>query len=100
MRQTYADRRLYMLERLAGLGLSIPCPPTGAFYMLVNLRRYCQDSLAFAYDLLREAKVAAAPGIDFGANAEGYLRFSYATSKENIAEGMDRLGRYLERLGG
>lgn len=98
MRQTYADRRLYMLERLTGLGLRIPRPPTGAFYMLVNFRRYTLDSLAFAYDVLREAKVAAAPGIDFGSNAEGYLRFSYATSKENIAEGMDRLGRYLERL--
>lgn len=98
MRQIYAERRLYMLERLAGIGLTIPRPPTGAFYMLVNFRRYCRDSLAFAYDLLREAKVAAAPGIDFGTNAEGYLRFSYATSKENIAEGMDRLGRYLERL--
>lgn len=96
MRQTYADRRLYMLERLSELGLSIPCPPTGAFYMLVNFKRYCSDSLAFAFDLLREAKVAAAPGIDFGSNAEGYLRFSYATSKENIAEGLDRLGRYLQ----
>ncbi|MHB1006857.1 MAG: pyridoxal phosphate-dependent aminotransferase [Chloroflexota bacterium] len=98
MRQTYADRRVYMLERLSALGLRIPHPPTGAFYMLVNFRRYCHDSLAFAYDLLHEAKVATAPGVDFGSNAEGYLRFSYATSKENIAEGMDRLGRYLAHL--
>jgi aspartate/methionine/tyrosine aminotransferase len=37
-----------------------------------------------------------APGIDFGTNAEGYLRFSYANSMENIEEGMDRLERYLE----
>ncbi len=96
MRQTYAERRLYMLERLKGLGLEIPCPPTGAFYMLVNFRRYTSDSLAFAYELLREAGVAAAPGVDFGSNAEGYLRFSYATSKDNIAEGMDRLERFLQ----
>ena len=99
MRQTYADRRRYMLERLTGMGLSIPHPPTGAFYMLVNFRRYCSDSLAFAFELLREAKVAVAPGIDFGSNAEGYLRFSYATSRENIAEGMDRLERYLAGKG-
>lgn len=98
MCQTYAKRRLFMLERLAQLGLRIPHPPTGAFYVLVNFKRYSQDSLRFAFDLLREAKVAAAPGIDFGSNAEGYLRFCYATSLENIAEGMDRLGRYLARL--
>jgi len=45
---------------------------------------------------LKEAKVAVAPGIDFGTNAEGYLRFCYANSLENIEEGMNRLGRYLE----
>ncbi|MHB1415542.1 MAG: pyridoxal phosphate-dependent aminotransferase, partial [Chloroflexota bacterium] len=99
MRQTYAERRLFMLERLAQIGLTTPEPPTGAFYVLVNMKRYCEDSLSFAFELLHEAKVAAAPGIDFGSNAEGYLRFSYATSKENIAEGLDRLGRYLARKG-
>lgn len=36
------------------------------------------------------------PGIDFGENGEGYLRFSYANSMENIIEGMDRLEAYLE----
>ncbi|MGD8243389.1 MAG: pyridoxal phosphate-dependent aminotransferase, partial [Desulfobacterales bacterium] len=42
-------------------------------------------------------RVGVTPGIDFGPNAEGYLRFSYANSLENIAEGMDRLERYLDR---
>lgn len=97
MRQTYAERRRYMLGRLEEMGLSVPHPPTGAFYMLVNFKRYCSDSLAFAFELLREAKVAVAPGIDFGSNAEGYLRFSYATSLENIATGMDRLAAYLAK---
>jgi aspartate/methionine/tyrosine aminotransferase len=95
MRATYAERRQYMLRRLEQMGLRVPHPPTGAFYVLVNFKRYCSDSLAFAFELLREAKVAVAPGIDFGSNAESYLRFSYATSMENIAEGMDRLARYL-----
>ncbi len=98
MRQTYAERRLYLLERLNRLDLSIPHPPTGAFYMLVNFRRYCSDSLSFAFQLLRDAHLAVAPGIDFGSNAEGDLRFSYATSLENIAEGMDRLEKYLATL--
>jgi aspartate/methionine/tyrosine aminotransferase len=46
---------------------------------------------------LKEAKVGVAPGIDFGMNAEGYLRFSYANSLENIEEGIRRLEGYLEK---
>jgi len=95
MRRTYAARRLAMLEGLRGLGFEIPHPPTGAFYVLVNARKYTSDSLSFAFDILRKAHVAVSPGIDFGSNAEGYLRFSYATSVERIAEGMERLKGYL-----
>ena len=53
--------------------------------------------ISLAFDILKEAKVGVTPGIDFGTNAEGYLRFSYANSMENIVEGMNRLERYLER---
>ena len=53
------------------------------------------DSYRLAFDILEKARVGVTPGIDFGPNAEGYLRFSYANSLENIAEGMDRLERYL-----
>ncbi|HEX9017293.1 MAG TPA: pyridoxal phosphate-dependent aminotransferase, partial [Chloroflexota bacterium] len=90
--------RLFLLEGLARLGFEIPHPPTGAFYVLVNAKRYTNDSLSFAYDVLRKAHVAVTPGIDFGSNAEGYLRFSYATAKDRIEEGLDRLGRYLSDL--
>ncbi|MGE5619679.1 MAG: pyridoxal phosphate-dependent aminotransferase [Sphingomonadaceae bacterium] len=98
MKRTYAERRLRLLEGLRGLGFEIPHPPTGAFYVLVNARKYTSDSLSFAFELLRNARVAVAPGIDFGSNAEGYLRFSYATSLERIEEGIGRLGRYLREL--
>ncbi len=98
MKRTYAERRLVLLEGLRGLGFEIPHPPTGAFYILVNARKYTSDSLSFAFDILRKAKVAVAPGIDFGSNAEGYLRFSYATSQERIGEGIRRLGEYLATL--
>jgi aspartate/methionine/tyrosine aminotransferase len=66
-------------------------------FSLANAKRFCNDSYQFAFDILKEAKVGVAPGIDFGTNAEGYLRFCYANSLENIEEGMDRLERYLER---
>ena len=71
--------------------------PTGAFYTLVNAKKFSDDSYRFAFDILKEAKVGVAPGIDFGTNAEGYIRFCYANSLENIEEGMNRLGKYLER---
>jgi aspartate/methionine/tyrosine aminotransferase len=49
-----------------------------------------------AFDILHNAKVGVTPGVDFGPNCEGYIRFTYANSLENIAEGMDRLEDYLE----
>ena len=75
--------------------------PTGAFYVLANAKTFTHDSFQFAFDILKKARVGCTPGIDFGSNAEGYLRFSYANSIENIAEAMKRLGRYLaEECGG
>ena len=96
MRETYDQRRRFLIPRLKELGFGIMVEPTGAFYILTNARRFSNDSYRFAFDILQEAKVGIAPGIDFGTNAEGYIRFSYANSLENIKEGMDRLKRYLE----
>jgi aspartate/methionine/tyrosine aminotransferase len=50
-----------------------------------------------AFDILEKARVGVTPGIDFGPNAEGYLRFSYANSLENIKEGLDRMEAYLAK---
>jgi aspartate/methionine/tyrosine aminotransferase len=97
MRETYDQRRRFLIPRLRELGFGITVEPTGAFYTLVNAKRFSNDSYRFAFDILKEAKVGVAPGIDFGTNAEGYLRFCYANSLENIEEGMNRLERYLER---
>jgi len=71
--------------------------PTGAFYILANAKRFSKDSYRFAFDILKEAKVGVAPGIDFGTNAERYLRFSNSNSQENIEEGMNRLESYLKK---
>jgi aspartate/methionine/tyrosine aminotransferase len=96
MRQTYDRRRRFVIPRLKGLGFGITVEPTGAFYVLANAKKFSQDSYNLAFDILVKAKVGVAPGIDFGSNAEGYLRFCYANSMENIEEGMNRLERYLE----
>ncbi|MUM77964.1 aminotransferase class I/II-fold pyridoxal phosphate-dependent enzyme [Pseudodesulfovibrio sp. F-1] len=96
----YDTRRQAMLNRLKGMGFDIRHDPTGAFYVLVNMRhlaaRFDGSSLRLAYDILEKAGVGVTPGIDFGESTEGFIRFSYANSLENIMEGMDRLERYLK----
>jgi aspartate/methionine/tyrosine aminotransferase len=99
MRETYNERRKLMLRRLKELGFGITVEPTGAFYVFANAKHLSPDSYALAFDILENAHVGVTPGIDFGRNGEGYLRFSYANSMENIEEGMRRLERYLKERG-
>jgi aspartate/methionine/tyrosine aminotransferase len=99
MVRTYDARRRYMLQRLEGMGFSFRCHPTGAFYVFVNVRHLSNDCYRLAFDILEKARVGCTPGVDFGAGGEGYLRFTYANSLENIKEGMDRLQRYLDEFG-
>jgi aspartate aminotransferase len=68
----------------------------GAFYLFPNISAFGLSSQDFCARLLDEEKVAAVPGSAFG--AEGYLRLSYATSDEIIAEGVRRLGAFCGRL--
>jgi aspartate/methionine/tyrosine aminotransferase len=96
MRATYDERRRFLLTGLERLGFRIKVPPTGAFYIFVNARHLSLDSYALAFDILEKAKVGVTPGIDFGHGGEGYLRFSYANSLENLAEALRRLEAYLE----
>ena len=96
MRDTYNIRRKFIIKKLRELGFGITVEPTGAFYVLANAKRYTGDSFHFAFDILQKAKLGCAPGIDFGSNAEGYLRFCYANSLENIETAMNRLGAYLQ----
>jgi aspartate/methionine/tyrosine aminotransferase len=97
MKAVYDERRRFMIGRLRAMGLGITVAPTGAFYVFANARHISGDSYRLAFDILEKAHVGVAPGIDFGRNGEGYLRFSYASSLENIREGLDRLERYLAR---
>jgi len=96
MKEIFNQRRMAMISRLKEIGFGIKVDPTAAFYVLADARRFSTDSYKFAFDILEDAGVGVAPGIDFGSNAEGFLRFSYTNSLENINTGLDRIELYLK----
>ncbi len=99
MKRIYDQRRRFMIPRLKELGFGITVEPTGAFYVFANARHISGDSHNLAFDILEKAHVGVTPGVDFGKNGEGYIRFSYANSMEKIAEGLNRIEKYLETTG-
>lgn len=98
MKEEYDKRRKYIVPELRRLGFEIKTFPQGAFYVLADARRFSNSSYDLSMQILKETGVAVAPGIDFGQNAEGFLRFSYANSIENIKEAINRLEKFLERF--
>jgi aspartate/methionine/tyrosine aminotransferase len=101
MAAAYAARRRILLDGLRALGFGIASNPVGAFYILADavplFGARARDSLALAFDILENAGVGIAPGLDFGPGGEGHLRFSYAASVEHIEEALHCLALYLER---
>jgi aspartate aminotransferase len=93
-RAAYRQRRDLLLAGLNELGL--PCDnPAGAFYAFPDVTRISRDSREAAEILLERAQVATVPGVVFGEQGEGHLRFSFSTSIENIEAGLDSLRRNL-----
>jgi aspartate/methionine/tyrosine aminotransferase len=97
MRNIFNERRKVMVEGVRALGFKVAVEPTGAFYVFANAKHFTKDSYTFAFDMLRHTKVGITPGIDFGANGEGFVRFSYATDISKIKEGLARIGEYLRK---
>ncbi len=96
MKSIYNERRIYMIRRLREMGFEIKIEPQGAFYVLADAWKFTNDSYHFAFDVLENAHVGITPGVDFGSKGEGFVRFSYANSLENIEEGLNRLERYIK----
>jgi aspartate/methionine/tyrosine aminotransferase len=92
----YRQRRDYLLSELRRLGFEIRTTPQGAFYIMAGIRSFNLSSIEFSRRLLYEAGVATTPGIDFGANGEGYIRFSYATSLENLKKAVFKIEKFVE----
>ncbi|MEI6752251.1 MAG: pyridoxal phosphate-dependent aminotransferase [Paludibacter sp.] len=98
MQSIYNERRIYLIERLRKIGFEIHTEPQGAFYVFCDARKFTNDSYRFAFEVLEKAHVGITPGVDFGTDGEGFVRFSYANSIENIQTAMDRLEAYLHKI--
>ena len=93
--ETYRKRRRYVLDRLAEIGLPVTLPE-GAFYVFPSIAHFGLTSSEFCTRMIREGKLAATPGSCFG--GEGHIRLSYCYSDEILAEGMNRLQKFVESL--
>lgn len=96
MVREYEERRdlLYReINKIPGFSM---IKPAATFYAFPNVKKLGVKSKELANMLLEEAGVALLPGTDFGAPGEGYLRLSFATSKENLMEAMERIRAFVE----
>jgi len=97
MRHEYNLRRRMFVSGLNRIGLDC-FEPKGAFYAFPSVRSWGLSSEEFAERLLKEQKVAVVPGNVFGQSGEGFLRCSYATSREELIEALDRMEIFLSGL--
>lgn len=98
MREAYDQRRRFLIKALRDMGFDC-YEPQGAFYVFPNIKRFHMTSEEFALKLLEEEKVAVVPGTAFGDCGEGYLRLSYAYSLEDLKRALERIERFVKRLG-
>ncbi|MGL5417196.1 MAG: pyridoxal phosphate-dependent aminotransferase [Clostridium sp.] len=105
MREEFAKRRSFMIEKLDEIKNISFIKPEGAFYVMVDVSKYygkkyknreIKDSLTFSEVLLDEKETAVIPGIGFG--LDNFIRLSYAISMENIGEGLNRIEEFLNNI--
>lgn len=94
-----AARRALVLDGLAAIGLAVPVAPDGAFYVYFDVSATGLDAWAFCEQALDGAHVALTPGRDFATDTGNtHVRLSYAASREDLVEGIRRLGVLLATL--
>lgn len=96
MVKEYDRRRRLIVPRLNEMGISTPMPK-GAFYAFGNISAFDNNSKKFCLRMIKKAKVAAVPGIDFGPAGEGHIRFSFATDYKLIEKALDRIEPFLRK---
>jgi aspartate/methionine/tyrosine aminotransferase len=97
VKEGYAANRRLLLDRLPAIGFEDHFPVDGAFYVYASVRRFANDSSAFAARMLAEAGVAATPGVDFDRErGHGFMRFSFAGTHADMVEATERLRHWLK----
>ncbi len=105
MRLAFDERRQYMVDKIKSIPYLDALEPQGTFYLFANVTKTVGKSLAgkkisgsddFAAHLLESRKIALVPGTGFG--APNHVRLSFATSMENIVEGLDRIEAFINDL--
>jgi len=97
MKESYDERRRYVLHRLNEMGL--PCfTPKGAFYVFPDIRGFGLSSDEFSIRLLNEEKVVVVPGNAFGESGEGFIRISYAYSLEDLKKALGRVESFIKKI--
>lgn len=98
MMEVYKKRRNILVKGLNEID-GIDClMPGGSFYVFPSIKRTGLSSQEFAYNLLAEAKVGVCSGSDFGKSGEGFIRMCYATSEDEIIEGIKRMKEFVRNL--
>lgn len=97
MLRHYKRRRDILIDGLNNIpGISCMKSP-GSFYAFANIKSFGKSSMEFAEELIRGAKVVAVPGSAFGSMGEGYIRFIFAASDENLKEAVRRIDEYVRK---
>ena len=97
MKETYNQRRRYLMHAMREMGLDC-FEPFGAFYIFPNISRFGMTSDEFATKLLMKEQVAVVPGTAFGDCGEGFVRISYAYALERLKKAMERIARFIKWL--
>jgi aminotransferase len=98
MAAEYLQRRDLVVRELSKIK-GISCvPPRGAFYAFPNISRFGLSSMEFSRTLLEKGRVAVVPGNEFGSRGEGFVRLSFATSREKLTSAFERIKNTLAQL--
>ena len=97
MRESYNQRRNFLMEAFKEMGLSC-FEPFGAFYVFPCIKEFGMTSESFAFALLDAKKLAVVPGSAFGESGEGFVRISYAYSLKKLKTAMARLAEFVQEL--
>lgn len=98
MRDKFLERRNFLISKIREIRGLKYFEPDGAFYLWISIKDLKIPSEDFCFGLLAKEHMAIVPGSGFGAAGEGYIRFTYATGIDKLAEGCERLKRYVNSI--